>query len=92
MILYKKKDDKYSTDENNILGYEYIYEDKNNYVFLEYGGMSEYSESMIQMITLEEKSALGEIEANDFIYTLEVCYEIVHYGKLKFRKGQLDIY
>ena len=92
MILYKKKDDKYSTDENNILGYEYIYEDKNNYVFIDYDKFSEYKASMIQMITIQEKSELGEIDANDFMYTLEVCYEIVHYGKLKFRKGQLDIY
>ena len=82
MILYSKK-----TNENNILGYEYIYEDKNNYVFIE-----ENVNSMIGMITIQEKSELGDIDANDFMYTLEVCYEIVHYGKLKFRKGQLDVY
>jgi hypothetical protein len=87
MILYKKK-----TAENNILDFEYIYEDKNNYVFIDYDKFTEYKASMIQMITIQEKSELGDIDANDFIYTLESCYEIVHYGKLKFHKGQLDIY
>ena len=82
MILYSKK-----TNENNILGYEYIYEDKNNYVFIE-----ENVNSRIISIDIQEKSVLGDIDANDFMYTLEVCYEIVHYGKLKFRKGQLDVY
>lgn len=87
MILYKKK-----TAENNILDFEYIYEDKNNYVFIDYDKFTEYKASMIRMITIQEKSELGDIDANDFIYTLESCYEIVHYGKLKFHKGQLDIY
>jgi|11BtaG_2_1085332.scaffolds.fasta_scaffold04579_8 hypothetical protein len=87
MILYKKK-----TAENNILDFEYIYEDKNNYVFIDYDKFTEYKASMIRMITIQEKSELGDIDANDFIYTLDSCYEIVHYGKLKFHKGQLDIY
>ena len=87
MILYKKK-----TAENNILDFEYIYEDKNNYVFIDYDKFTEYKASMIRMITIQEKSELGDIDAHDFIYTLESCYEIVHYGKLKFHKGQLDIY
>lgn len=87
MILYQKK-----TAENNILDFEYIYEDKNNYVFIDYDKFTEYKASMIRMITIQEKSELGDIDANDFIYTLESCYEIVHYGKLKFHKGQLDIY
>ena len=87
MILYKKK-----TAENNILDFEYIYEDKNNYVFIDYDKFTEYKASMIRMITFQEKSELGDIDANDFIYTLDSCYEIVHYGKLKFHKGQLDIY
>lgn len=82
MILYSKK-----TDENNILGYEYIYEDKNNYVFIE-----ENVNSRIISIDIQEKSVLGEIDATDFIYTLESCYEVFHYGKLKFHIGQLNDY
>ena len=81
MILYSKK-----TNENNILGYEYIYEDKNNYVFLV------YLNTNIKSIDIQEKSVLGEIDATDFIYTLESCYEVFHYGKLKFHIGQLNDY
>ncbi len=82
MILYSKK-----TNENNILGYEYIYEDKNNYVFIE-----ENVNSRIISIDIQEKSVLGEIDATDFIYTLASCYEVFHYGKLKFHIGQLNDY
>ena len=81
MILYSKK-----TNENNILGYEYIYEDKNNYVFLV------YPHTNIKSIDVQEKSLLGDIDNNDFIYTLDNCYEIVNYGKLEFRIGQTTIY
>ena len=87
MILYKKK-----TAENNILDFEYIYEDKNNYVFIDYDKFTEYKASMIQIITIQEKSSSGFIDTNDVIDTLDSCYEIVHYGKLKFLKGLLDIY
>jgi len=80
MILYSKK-----TNENNILGYEYIYEDKNNYVFIVYPHTS------IKSIDIMEKSLLGDIENDDFI-CLNTCYEIVNYGKLKFRIGQTNIY
>tara|TARA_R110002012_G_scaffold109041_1_gene252593 strand:- start:312 stop:575 length:264 start_codon:yes stop_codon:yes gene_type:complete len=87
MILYQKQ-----TDKNNILGFEYIYEDKNNYVFIDYDTFTEYKASMIQIITIQEKSSSGFIDTNDVIDILDSCYEIVHYGKLKFHKGQLDIY
>jgi len=87
MILYQKK-----TDKNNILGFEYIYEDKNNYVFINYDKFTEYKASMIRIITIQEKSSSEDRDTNDVIYTLDSCYEIVHYGKLKFHKGQLDIY
>tara|TARA_R100000664_G_C2644536_1_gene67953 strand:+ start:200 stop:463 length:264 start_codon:yes stop_codon:yes gene_type:complete len=87
MILYQKK-----TDENNILNFEYIYEDKNNYVFIDYDYFTEYKASMIGGITIQEKSSSKCIDTNDVIYTLDSCYEIVNYGKLKFHKGQLDIY
>jgi len=87
MILYQKK-----TDKNNILGFEYIYEDKNNYVFINYDKFTEYKASMIQIITIQEKSSSEDRDTNDVIDTLDSCYEIVHYGKLKFHKGQLDIY
>tara|TARA_R110000744_G_scaffold358059_1_gene465035 strand:+ start:532 stop:777 length:246 start_codon:yes stop_codon:yes gene_type:complete len=81
MILYKKK-----TDENNILGYQYVYVDKDNHVFIE------HTQSRIKSMDIQAKLWLGEIDDTDFMYTLELCYEIVHYGKLKFRKGQLDVY
>ena len=63
MILYSKK-----TDENNILGYEYIYEDKNNYVFLVYPNTN------IKSIDIQEKSLLGDIDNDDFINTLNTYY------------------
>lgn len=81
MILYSKK-----TNENNILGYEYIYEDKNNYVFLVYPNTN------IKSIDIQEKSLLGDIDNDDFIDTLNTYYEIVNYGKLEFRIGQTNIY
>ena len=82
MILYSKK-----TNENNILGYEYIYDDKDNYVFIE-----ENIHNRIKSIEIQKKSILGEIDAEDFIYTIESCYEIFHYGKLKFHIGQKGLY
>tara|TARA_R100001440_G_C2430163_1_gene104183 strand:+ start:210 stop:464 length:255 start_codon:yes stop_codon:yes gene_type:complete len=80
MILYKKKH-----NQDNILGYKYIYEDKDNYVFIDFG------RSMITNLYVYEKSSLTKIDDIDYRTALNECYYIIHYGKLKFRMGQTSL-
>tara|TARA_R110001583_G_scaffold195073_1_gene368937 strand:+ start:436 stop:681 length:246 start_codon:yes stop_codon:yes gene_type:complete len=80
MILYQKK-----TDENNILGYEYIYEDENNYVFIT------YKYSRIKSINIRHKSILEETDYDEIQFPLDEYYEILSYGELKFHIGQLNV-
>jgi hypothetical protein len=80
MILYKKKH-----NQDNILGYKYIYEDTDNYVFIDFG------KAMITSLYVNEKSSLTGVDAIDYRTALDECYYIIHYGKLKFRIGQTSL-
>jgi len=81
MILYKKRD-----NEQNILDYKYIYEDKNNYVFID------FAESKILYLYVYEKEFLTKQDVDDWDCVLAECYKVVHYGKLKFQVGQKNLY
>ena len=85
MILYKKTD---TNQEYNDLGYEYIYKDKDNYVLMgvSYAKIPEDFDKIDMIEVREHDNAEVDIDI------LDDCYEIVHYGELKFYLGQIDIY
>tara|TARA_R100000081_G_C4641677_1_gene78165 strand:- start:43 stop:309 length:267 start_codon:yes stop_codon:yes gene_type:complete len=88
MILYKKTN---SRQEHNSLGFDFIYEDKYNFVFITYGGKTDTLKKRITNIYVEQKQSENP---DDVDFILGECYEIVNYGSMEFKlnSNYLDKY
>ena len=88
MILYKKTN---SRQEHNTLGFDFIYEDKYNFVFITYGGKTDTLKKRITNIYVEQKQSENP---DDVDFVLLECYEVVNYGSMEFKlnSNYLDKY
>tara|TARA_R100000664_G_scaffold17135_2_gene26021 strand:+ start:880 stop:1146 length:267 start_codon:yes stop_codon:yes gene_type:complete len=88
MILYKKTN---SRQVHNILGFDFIYEDKYNLVFITYGGKTDTLKKRITNIYVEQKQSKN---SDDVDFVLSECYEVVNYGSMEFKlnSNYLDKY